>query len=183
MATQTISRFYSSGELRNTKSITDGKPSGIWTVYYKSGGVKVKSIFGEDNRVTHQLYYENGDIQSFREQIGDTVVDGKSIDWYPPELGHGVKFIYNYKMGQFHGNCKRWTADGKVEFDNNYIDGKRHGNCKWIFNKRIIDDNYVNGSKHGTCKELTIDGQLLIEREYIDGKLQGSCKNRLVNGV
>ncbi len=125
----------------------NGKKSGIWKKYYKSGTIKSEITYLNNIPTGYaKFYYANGNVSE-----------------------EGI-----WKINKWTGNYKYYFENGKLSYDWNYnSSGKRTGDQKYYHENGnlMIEGDWANGKEAGALKEYYVDGSLKSEKSFADGKL------------
>lgn len=123
----------------NTENVTLNEIKGILYANKKPlTGVLYQ--LSEEGDTIFTAVYENG------------VKNGIHKAWWP---NGQLKFIYHFRVGEFHGNAKEWNKKGLLVKDFNYRDGHESGPQKLWYKNGKIKANYevINGRRYGLFGE------------------------------
>ncbi len=108
--------------------IVDGKPDGLWRIYYESGKIAgaVNYESGMANGVA--MYYYDDEQQATRAEVTfvDDKIDGPYREFY---MKGQRKASVNYKEGVPDGDAEFFYDSGMIKIEGQYKDGVKSG--KW----------------------------------------------------
>jgi antitoxin component YwqK of YwqJK toxin-antitoxin module len=116
--------WYENGQLENSCTYVDGKPSGLYQTWYENGQLKSSYTYvdGKLNGLS-QIWHENGQLNnSCTYNYGR--LSGLSQIWY--ENGQ-LESSYTYVDGKLSGLFQIWYENGQLESSYTYVDGKLSG--------------------------------------------------------
>ena len=195
-----IVESYEDGSIYLTGTITNGKPDGQWTNYYKSGQIRYQGSFEYDSRSDdlvwkdvdindHEIfyraksktgewkeYYEDGKLQS----LMTFEKGGKSYQvttWY----NNGIKEITGHvKSRHLDGPWISYRLNGTVEYEGSFDQDSSIG-CE----VRYLPSRWLmsNGTcKTGQWKKYYDDGKVEELSFYRHGLLHGTALRFDMNG-
>lgn len=127
-------------------SYVNGRKSGVWIAYYKSGKIK-SSIEFKDGKASgpYVTYFENGNI-SEKGSWGNNRQQGDLISYYNSGIVK-QKSTFNAD-GKMDGEYLRYTEAGSVKGEGVYSNGKVKGIYKWYYDSgEILELNYADSLK------------------------------------
>jgi hypothetical protein len=131
--------FYDDGQLKEVKTIENGKLEGVCQLWYENGQLEYEGnfIYGRKNG-THKWWYENGQLE----------------------------YNETYKNGRKNGIWKGWWSNGQLEYEGVFRDDKRDGiwksfyengqlkkEAKFILERRITEFCFSEYGEKMDCDE------------------------------
>lgn len=138
------SNFMFNDKSRTVTTYRDGKKENV-IEYDKNGIIDSEIEVGKYVK----LYYTNGKIRLHQMIDKNSIINGKSIEWYQNGKMKEVKFIKNEKV---NGKLKRYHEDTGLL-------------------KEIL--TFENGIKHGLHEVYSNNGQIIYRENFINNKLNG----------
>lgn len=108
--------------------IVDGKPDGLWRIYYESGKIAGAVNYEKGMATGVAMYYYDTDQQTMRAEVSfvEDKIDGAYREFY---LNGQRKASVNYKEGVADGDAEFFYDSGVIKIEGQYKDGIKTG--KW----------------------------------------------------
>jgi len=173
--------YYHNGQLYISSEYINGKKVGVETeynkdgklrreltynkkgigeefVYYKSGAIKKKNLYKNENlEGLCQTFFESGALES--ETVYESnKIQGEAKTYF--ETGN-LECVYLYLDDEKHGDFKEYYKTGELESSGNMVSGKEQGDFYSFYKSGVKRryENYIDGEadkKRGKC--FTTDG-------------------------
>lgn len=199
--------FFVAAPLFAQKNTTDasGKKQGVWEKTYKSGAIKYKGQFKNDEPVgTFQYFYSDGVTKTKVKHVGN----GKAYatHFYPNNAKQSEGIYLNqkkdsvwsfygpngkivskesYKNDLKNGEAVNYYQNGNISLVAEYKGDRKHGlEVTFAENKaKLSERNYANGAFHGPFAVYDIKGNPVFEGTFENGKEVGEWKEYSKGGV
>ncbi len=128
---QFVQYYPGTNQIHIQGQVRNGKPFGIFRVYYPDGNLKITELFDENGMLTGtvQFFYDNKANSKLAEfPIDHDIINGTLTEYY--ENGQ-IKAQIRYKNSRRHGKALFYYPDGKLKIKGHYRNGKKHG--IWTF--------------------------------------------------
>ncbi len=177
--------YYPSGCIMAIRNQIEGVREGTWFFYYDS---TYQEYFIE-NYITgmkngpQRYYYKNGNLSKL-ENYKMNSLDGKKVEYYYSKefldsSSLKIKKEIDYKQGQYHGQYKMFSPDGKTLIEETYVMNKKEGEQKYYQRNGNLmrTEEWSKGQRDGEFITYFMDGETIIRQEnYSKGKLDGVYK-------
>lgn len=204
---KTVTFYFNNGVLEGVGLMEDGKASGPWEFYDKSGRISAKGNFDlKGNRTgTWTWFYENNQVKEIT-SYSEGKIQGASLDYYNnghlklksnyrDDLLEGLYEFYNnkgalqqrssYIKGKLEGLYTSYYLNGDaIEYEIPYHENAVHGKVVRYFpNGKVRSEiEFVNGKRHGQDIQYNIEGRVTSLENYLNGSLEGDIIHYHSNG-
>lgn len=112
-----FSENYGDGKVSRKYTRVGDKIEGLMTEYYPDGALKSEILFenGEQTGVT-KIYYPDGSLKEVQHYLQGKKHGGDTI-FYP---GGTPQFTTEFNEGQRNGYLRKWSEDGKINYEAKY---------------------------------------------------------------
>jgi antitoxin component YwqK of YwqJK toxin-antitoxin module len=132
----------------------DGKPDGLWRIYYESG------------KIAGAINYENG------------MANGVALFYYDNDrqttLGEA-----NFKDDMIDGMYREFYENGQRKATVNYAEGKPDGEAEFFYDSGLIkiEGRYKMGEKEGKWKHYTETGEVIDKAKWKKGQQKNKAED------
>ena len=169
-----------SGLTHQTGETTPFTGKAVW--YYSSGQIQQESSYSDGKEHGPEVWWHESGARAGQSEYKEGVLDGPTVQWYPD--GKQMELQTLFQNGKQQGREIWWHSNGKEKSITLFVNGERQGKAKGRFKDGTLgwEADWKDDEPHGKYSEFYESGKPQSEKNFVMGKEEGMETSWYENG-